>query len=218
MRTVVTAARMREIDRAAIEDAGIPGILLMENAGRAVADELCRRLPGPVRGRVVILCGRGNNGGDGFVACRHLLNRGLNAVCLLLGRVADLKGDARTNADILIKAGGPLVEVTEAGQLAAGLADAGAVVDALLGTGLAEAPRGLHAEAIELTNTLSAFVLAVDVPSGVDADTGRAFDPALRADLTVTMGLVKRGLLLHPGRELAGRLVVADIGIPAALL
>jgi NAD(P)H-hydrate epimerase len=218
MKKVVTAGQMRALDRAAIEACGIPGIVLMENAGRGAADELERALPDLTDRRVAVLCGRGNNGGDGFVICRHLLNRGITTSCILLGRVADLSGEARANADILLRSGVPLVEATEADQLVTGLESADVIVDALLGTGLASSPRGLFAEAIELVNALPAFVLAVDVPSGVDADSGRAFEPAIRADLTVTMGLLKRGLLLHPGRALAGRTVVADIGVPESLL
>lgn len=218
MRKIVTAEQMRTLDRAAVEEWGIPGVVLMENAGRAAADELERALPDLTARRVAILCGRGNNGGDGFVIGRHLLNRGVDAACYLLGRVAELSGDARVNADSLLAAGGPLVETDDAGRLAAGLERAGVIVDALLGTGLTSAPRGLFAQAIELINAASSFVLALDLPSGVDADNGRVYEPAVRADLTVTMGLLKRGLRLYPGRTCAGRTVVADIGIPAARL
>lgn len=218
MRRIVTPEEMRSLDRAAVTDWGIPGIVLMENAGRAVADELQRALPDLADRPVSVFCGRGNNGGDGFVICRHLLNRGINARGLLLGRVSDLVADARTNAEILLGAGGPLAELTGAEQLAGTLTGSAVVVDALLGTGLSSAPRGLFAEAIQLINARGSFVLAVDVPSGVDAETGRASEPAVRADLTVTMGLIKRGILLHPGRALAGRIVVADIGVPRARL
>ncbi len=218
MQRLVTVPEMKQLDRLAVEQWGIPGVVLMENAGRAVADAVEEANDGTAGLAVTVICGRGNNGGDGFVIARHLLNRDARVHCLLLGEVETLKGDARANADILINAGIPIHEVSKADQLAAPLADCELVVDAVFGTGLSDPPRGLAADAIRHINNAGRFVVSVDVPSGVNADTGEADDPAVFADITVTMGLFKTGLALFPGREHAGEIDVADIGIPAQLL
>ncbi len=218
MQRIVTAGQMKDIDRKAMSEWGIPGIVLMENAGRAVADALEEALEPLDLMKVAVVCGKGNNGGDGFVAARHLLNRGIEVECMLLGSAADLTGDARTNADILLKSGIPLAELTGSSALAERLADAEVIIDAIFGTGLDTAPRDLYAEAIDAINENDCFVLAVDVPSGVDADSGGVPGSAVDADLTVTMGLPKQGLLLYPGRACCGDIEVADIGIPEHLL
>ena len=218
MQRLVTAEQMKRIDRRAVAEWGIPGIVLMENAGRSVADAIEKRVESLDGIQVAVVCGPGNNGGDGFVITRHLLNRGAGVRCLLVGRVADLRGDARTNADILAKSGIPVEEMTAADQLADPLLDADIVIDAVFGTGLTGPARGLAADALRLVNEACRLVVSVDVPSGVNADTGEACDPVVYADLTVTMGLAKTGLLLHPGRACAGEIEVADIGIPGHLL
>lgn len=220
MQRLVTAAEMRSIDRRAVAEWGISGSVLMENAGRAVADAIERRFA-PVRGRQFLLvCGRGNNGGDGFVIARHLANRGAVPRCILLGRVAELKGDAQANADILLKSGLPIREVTDADELAGLLPGSpGAVlIDAVFGTGFAGTPQGLAAAAIRQLNTAGLPVASVDIPSGVNADTGAVETEAVRACLTVTMGLPKLGLYLYPGRSHCGFIEIADIGIPQHLL
>ena len=218
MQRIVTAGRMKNIDRKAMSEWGIPGIVLMENAGRAVADALEEALEPLDLMKVAVVCGKGNNGGDGFVAARHLLNRGIEVEIMLLGNTADLTGDARTNADILAKPGIPIAELADSAALAERLEHAEVVIDAVFGTGLNTAPRGRYAEAIDAVNESDCFVLAVDVPSGVDADTGDVPGSAVEADLTVTMGLAKQGLLLHPGRACCGDIEVADVGIPEHLL
>lgn len=214
---IVTGAQMREIDRRAIEEYGIPGIVLMENAGLRVVETIRAICP---QGYVVILCGSGNNGGDGFVAARHLL-RERDVRVWLTAAPESYRGDARTNLDILCKLGVPLFSLREAGALArleAELAGAELVVDALLGTGVNREVDPLLAAIIETVNRKARSVLAVDVPSGVCADTGRILGVAVRADLSVTFALPKRGLLLYPGAAYTGRLEVVDIGIPPALL
>ena len=214
MLRLVTAGQMRAIDRRAMDEWGIPGLVLMENAGRSCVDALEEALEDLDGLVVAVVCGKGNNGGDGFVIARNLLNRGAEVRCALLGRKADLKGDAATNAGALASTEVPIEEIADPDELLPMLLDADVVVDAVFGTGLDRAPEGLQADAIRLVNDCEAFVLSVDVPSGVSADTGEAFDPSVDADLTVSMALPKYGHLLHPGRARCGEVEVADIGIP----
>jgi NAD(P)H-hydrate epimerase len=176
--------------------------------------------PALCRSRVAVLCGRGNNGGDGFVVARHLLNRGAAVESFLLARREEVKGDARINLEILDRMGAGPVEVPDAGGLAA-LSDrigaAQVVVDALLGTGARGPAKGISAEAIELVNRAGRPVIAVDIPSGLLADDPEPPGPAVRATLTVTFALPKRCLLLYPAAGYAGGVRVVDIGIPAIL-
>ncbi len=210
---LVGSAEMREIDRTAIDDFGIPSLTLMDRAGRAVADAAVA-LAGP-RGRFVVVCGGGNNGGDGYVAARLLRAAGRDARVMSLVPPERLSVDARAVREQADRAGVPIDEGVLA-PLAAGVADV--VVDAIFGTGLARAPEGAFASAIaaiEDARSAGARVLAVDVPSGLSADTGRPLGPCVRADRTVTFGFPKRGLALYPGLSLAGEVAVDDIGIPA---
>ncbi|MEO0067767.1 MAG: NAD(P)H-hydrate dehydratase [candidate division WOR-3 bacterium] len=218
MLPLVTASQMKTIDRQAIEVWGIPGVVLMENAGRSVVLELEKEFKNLSGKKFLIICGKGNNGGDGFVVARHLNNKGAFVRCVLLGKVKELKGDALTNARILINAGMKIEEVEQGDELPQIIQSHAVIIDAIFGTGLSAPPQGIFAEAIRLINTSNAFVVSVDVPSGLDADTGKIFEPAVRAHLTVTMGLPKLGLFLYPGRSHTGKLVIADIGIPKQLI
>jgi hydroxyethylthiazole kinase-like uncharacterized protein yjeF len=213
---LVGAAEMRAIDRAAIERWGVPSLELMERAGRAVtgaAAHLAR--PGS---RFLVVCGGGNNGGDGWVAARLLHPSGRVKVFAVVAP-EELRGDAYEMAARALEVGVPVQRFVEDVPLGAAASDV--VIDALLGTGLGRAPEGLHAAAIAAIATArrgGARVLSVDLPSGLSADTGRPLGPCVAADATVTFGLQKRGLVLHPGVELAGAVTVADIGLPAAAL
>jgi len=210
---LVGAAEMREIDRVAIQELGVPSLTLMDRAGRAVA-EAAEALAGP-RGRVLVVAGGGNNGGDGYVAGRLLRGAGRDARVLALVPAARLSPDARAVREQAERAGVPVDDVGELAPLETGVGDV--VVDALLGTGLARAPEGAFARAIERIEAArisGARVLAVDVPSGLSADTGRPPGACVRADRTITFAFLKRGLVLHPGAALAGEVLVADIGIP----
>jgi hydroxyethylthiazole kinase-like uncharacterized protein yjeF len=223
----VTSAEMRELDRRATEEFGVASLLLMENAGAAVARDALRllhrepflqvirtphqRLPG--RPRVVVIAGRGNNGGDGLVTARHLDAAGCEVHVVLAGPEERVQGDARANLEMVRRAGIP-VETVEA---APERFDADLLLDALLGTGLKGQVSGLAAALIEAMNRSACPVLAVDVPSGLDADTGRA-DTCVDADCTVTFALPKVGLLFYPGKTRAGELMVAPIGMPRKLL
>ena len=213
---VVTAAQMAALDQQAIRQIGIPGAILMENAGRALAHACARRWP---RARkVLVVCGPGNNGGDGFVAARTLLDMGWDPLCLLLGSISRLAGDAALHASIYQKVGGHFLETREGEPLPAAAREMDLVVDALFGTGLRRPLEGLPADLVAWMNGLGLPIAAADMPSGICSDTGRELGRAVRATLTVTMGLPKRGLFLYPGAACAGELLVADIGIPARIL
>jgi NAD(P)H-hydrate epimerase len=199
--------QQRATDAWAIEQRGILGIELMERAGAGLTDLVDRRAP---VGRVVVVCGKGNNGGDGLVVGRLLRDRGRDVDVLLLGDPDDLRGDARANLERL--PGRPPFSFD-----AAGLAGASAIVDAILGTGFAGEPRGPARGAIEAINAAGAHavVIACDVPSGVDGSTGEVVGAAVRADATATFHAGKPGLWIAPGKSLAGDVTVIDIGIPA---
>jgi NAD(P)H-hydrate epimerase len=215
---VLTAAQMRQLDQQAIEEIGIPGIVLMENAGRATYEILRREFP-DLEGPVVVLAGRGNNGGDGFVVARYLANAGLRVFVLLLAERDQVHGDARTNLEILEQLAVPIYDLTSEEELREQvplLQSAELLVDALLGTGLASEVRGLYRAAISLMNQMAAPVLAIDIPSGLSADTGQPQGVAVQAEVTVTYGWPKLGQILPPGRDLVGRLWQVDISIPPA--
>ncbi len=218
MLPLVTAQEMKAIDRRAIEEWGINGLVLMENAGRAVVDWIEKELTRVDSQKFLVVCGKGNNGGDGFVITRHLLNRGAKPACVLLGSLNDLKGDARTNARILLDAGFPIQEIKTKTDLTALINPNLIIVDAIFGTGLTAPPAGIFAEAIQLINQSNLPVVSVDIPSGIDADNGQVLAPAVKAHLTVTMCLPKLGLFLYPGKLHAGKVRIADIGIPYHLL
>lgn len=218
MLPLVTAGEMKAIDHQAIEVWGIPSVVLMENAGRSVVLALEKEFKNLSGRNFLVLCGKGNNGGDGFVIARHLNNKGASVRCVLLGKINELKRDARTNAQILLNAAMKIEEIEQTHELCAIIKNQPVVIDAIFGTGLSTPPQGIFAEAIRLINESNAFVVSVDVPSGVDADTGKILEPAVHAHLTVTMALPKLGLFLYPGRNHIGKLIVADIGIPKQLL
>ncbi|PLY01088.1 MAG: bifunctional ADP-dependent NAD(P)H-hydrate dehydratase/NAD(P)H-hydrate epimerase [Desulfuromonas sp.] len=217
---LLTAKQMRELDRAAIEDWHVPGPVLMENAGKATVDQLedvfAELCPGPV----TILAGKGNNGGDGYVIARHLLNRGWQVLTIVLAAAEKITGDARINLDILLKSEAEVLFVTDSDELERLLPqlDPIIVVDALFGTGLFSAVSGLYEKAIDWANEAAEAIIAVDIPSGIDATSGKVLGTAVAADLTVTFACAKVGQVIYPGAEYVGDLVVADIGIPVQLL
>jgi ADP-dependent NAD(P)H-hydrate dehydratase / NAD(P)H-hydrate epimerase len=223
---LATAEEMRRADRRATERFGVPSLLLMENAGRGAADAL-ERVLGPVGGRhVVVISGKGNNGGDGFVVARHLLGRGGRVSAWLVGRAEDVHGDARVNLDALQRAGERVTEAPDPSgsvfdRLRAELAEADVIVDALLGTGVRGPATGAVAAGIEAINAAGSAgrpVCALDLPSGLPSDGETPAGPVVRARVTVTFGLPKLGLVLPGGAALAGRVEIADLGIPRAWL
>ncbi|MRG95280.1 NAD(P)H-hydrate dehydratase [Polyangium spumosum] len=249
---VLTRAQMRAFDKYAIETCHVPGVVLMENAGRGAADVIsamieARRCPCapsheadviaararsfpvrhvqspgqparyPLEARVVVVCGTGNNGGDGFVVARHLYARGAEVEVYLAGRSEKVTGDARINHDAYIDLGGRFFEVPEGsslGPLHAALARADFVIDALFGTGLDRPITGHLADVIAVLNDASARLVALDIPSGLDADSGSPFGIAVRADDTVTFGHLKIGMLTPEGARLSGNVHVVDLGVP----
>jgi NAD(P)H-hydrate epimerase len=218
---LVSAREMRELDRRTIEEIGIPGVVLMENAGRGAADRLCRCFASLHPGPVLVLAGKGNNGGDGYVIARYLLNRGWQVRTVVTAAPEAIGGDAGIHLQALRRSGEEVTFAADSKALTRALSgdrDAVLIVDALLGTGLASEVRGLCAEAIDWINDASAPVVAVDIPSGIDASTGAILGRAVRADLTVTFALPKIGHAVHPGAAMSGLLETVDIGIPASLL
>ena len=242
MRTV-TRGEMQEIDRKAITEYGIPGIILMENAGIRTTDAALGMIKDKDEKRVVIFSGSGNNGGDGWVVARHLINNGVYVTTFLVGDEGNLREEARINLSILENMGQKIFKIEKAGdgeRLGIGetLKEAHLVIDAIFGIGIKGEVREPARSIIRLINSVDTPVLSVDIPSGLDADTGLPLGEAIKADLTVTMGIAKKGLLngdgprYHTLRVLplalppavfhrtgtaspyTGRLIVADIGLP----
>ena len=215
---LVTAQQMAAIDRRTIEGLGIDGYALMKRAGQAVVDELVARSGSLVADRVIVLCGRGNNGGDGFVIARLLREQRADVRCYLVASDPDsVKGAALQAKADWERDGGETVTLTEDAvirETARTWSDADIIVDAMLGTGLSGEVRGVVRTAIEEVGKLRVPVVAVDIPSGIDGDTGAVLGAAIQASLTVTFGLPKVGQAFHPGKRHAGTLVVADIGFP----
>lgn len=217
---VVTAEEMKEIDRKTIAS-GVPSIELMENAGRAVARAIKSRYS-PLKGkRVSIFCGKGNNGGDGLVVARLLVKEKVKIKAFLLARKEELKKDPKINLKRTLKQKVKIIEIDSSRRLekfGQEIKESDLIVDAILGTGIKGAPKGLEAKAIKFINTLKKPIVSVDIPSGVEGSTGKVSGEAVRADLTITFGLPKIGLVIYPGAEYVGELEVVDIGIPKKFL
>ena len=211
---------MRLIDRRAIKGFGIPALCLMENAGRLVAIEAAWHLKRSRGRRVGILCGTGNNGGDGLVAARHLANAGFIVIILLTGTSARLTAEARTNFRIVQKLKIPLFQSRRfsAEQLAGIFQKQDLVIDAIFGIGLNRDVEGNGRRVIEALNASRRPVLSVDVPSGLDATTGRVLGICVKAKKTVVLACLKKGLLVGDGPRYAGEVVVVDIGIPLKMV
>ena len=218
----LTCQQIRELDILAIEHVGIPGVILMENAARGVAEFVFGLLANPAAERVLILCGPGNNGGDGLAAARHLLNAGVDVTVALAAARERVTGDAGLNLGIYERMAGALLDATTpAGLEAARSAANGAhvIVDALLGTGASGAPRGVTGELIRIANDVrAARRVAVDIPSGLDGDSGERWEPCFRADASVTFVAAKTGFLRPEAAGVLGRVVVVDIGAPRGLI
>jgi NAD(P)H-hydrate epimerase len=220
---ILTAKQIREIDRLSTEQFGIPSILLMENAGMRVVEALEERFEDLEDLTIGILCGKGNNGGDGFVVARQLIQKGSYPFIFLLGREEDVADDARTNLDILKAIGYPptvIVDAEEWQEEKVELLDADIIIDALLGTGLTKPVSGLYAEVIDSLREdfPRAEIISIDLPSGLPADSAHPIGPAVEADATVTFTAVKPCLVLSPNQEYAGDVILADIGNPVELL
>lgn len=220
----LTREQAREIDRLAMEKYGVRGIILMENAGREcirIADDMLGDCDNPT---VEVFCGTGNNGGDGFVMARHLWNRGYAVRTWLVGDVQEIRekeSDASINLDIVQRMGIPVEEITSEKDVEGAVgeaAEADLMVDALLGTGITGNVRGLYAPLIQSMNETGVPILAVDMPSGLDCDTGEVRGVAIRARRTVTFVMKKRGQTKLGAENFTGRIHVAEISVPRQLI
>ena len=220
MLKVVTADEMRDMDTTAIETVGIPGVVLMENAGSACTRVIQQQLEGKEDPLVHVFCGKGNNGGDGFVIARHLWNEGVYVKVFCIVPEKDITGDALINLDILRNINIPLEFVTTIEQLEdVENHPPDILVDALLGTGIKGAVKGFAREVIDFINqNVETRVVSVDIPSGLDANSPRVTGSAMRANTTVTMALPKRCHVLYPAKNYVGEIYVVDIGIPPFVL
>jgi NAD(P)H-hydrate epimerase len=229
--TALSRDEVRAIDRIAVERLGINGLVLMENAGRQVADAAVRMI-GEAAGKpandfsesmagksVAVVAGAGNNGGDGFVAARHLAIRGAKTITFLISPESKIAGDAAENLKIIRKMGLRVRQLIPASlaELAGELRKHDLVIDAIGGTGISGPLRGDLAAAVEQVNLSGRAVLAVDIPTGLDCDTGEAPGPTIRAALTVTMAARKKGFDAPGAQDYIGEVIVADIGVPADL-
>ncbi|MCL2351294.1 MAG: NAD(P)H-hydrate dehydratase [Firmicutes bacterium] len=217
----VTSGQMRMIERIAIDEFGIPAIILMENAAARVAEACMRALSGISRPKVTVIAGPGNNGGDGFAAARHLYMHGVDAGIIFVGDLGAVKGAALTNLEIVRRLGIPVTPVPAADSpmdVPYALETCDLVVDALFGTGLDRDLEGSFAYIVEMVNSYARRVISVDIPSGVNADNGKIMGNAVWAGETVMLGFPKAGAMLSPGAERAGKVTLADISIPHGIL
>jgi hydroxyethylthiazole kinase-like uncharacterized protein yjeF len=216
---IMSRDQVRAVDRWAIEQVGVPGVVLMENAGRSCAELVKDRLQGAAEPRVCIFCGTGNNGGDGYVIARHLINAGLPAEVVICGDRAKVRGDAKINLDILEQLGHATQRLDPGGvDVAAGVralaGKASMIVDALFGTGLQGPLRADYQGVVNAINALGVPILSVDIPSGLDCDTGEPLGAAVQATYTVTFVAVKKGFVASPtALRYTGELYVASIGV-----
>jgi NAD(P)H-hydrate epimerase len=216
---VMSCAEVRALEQRAIWELGLPSIVLMENAGRGLAELLVSL---GVTGKVVVVCGKGNNGGDGMVLARHLDNRHVNVRVLLFGRPEELTSEATINFQVLARSGVNVEvypgETPDLGRVRDELASAEWIVDALFGTGLRGPLRAPFDAVVGLINESTARVLAVDIPSGLDGDTGRPLGPTVRAQHTGTFLAMKAGFVQPESREWTGEVHLIDIGLPRRFL
>lgn len=221
MELIVTSSEMRACDRYAINTLKIPAVVLMENAGRGTA-EIIEKSFGPVAGKTIhIFCGKGNNGGDGFVIARHLYNQGANISVVLLGKQTDLKGEAKVNFISIreiskksIESGKCRIIIGASRSTLRMLPQADLIVDAIFGTGFLGIVKGPNKSVIDWINHTKTPVVSVDIPSGVNADTGEVSNVAVKANLTATMAFKKIGLMTCDGMSYTGHVEVVDISIP----
>lgn len=214
----MTRDEVRAFDAWAINTLGIPGVVLMENAGRSCAELIVNELKGAAQPKVCIFCGTGNNGGDGYVIARHMVNRGIQTAVVICGNRDKIKGDAETNLNILERMG-QSVEVLDpadsdiAKRVENFSAGAGIIVDGIFGTGLTGQLSDKYKRLIEIINACNVPVLAVDIPSGLDCDSGELLGAVIRAKWTVTFVAVKKGFLSAKAVQYTGEIFIASIGI-----
>lgn len=206
---VLSVREMEELDRRAIEDEGIPSLTLMENAGRRVSETVVDMLDPLSEKRIAVFCGTGNNGGDGFVAARYLARQGIGVQVYIVGNRSRIKGDPAINLNILEEMGIGAKEIDSPVDT-----DADVIIDAIFGIGLKGEVKEPIKSIIADLNRYRAPIISVDVPSGLDADTGKVLGEAIKAKETVTMQFAKKGFYINNGPEYTGKVRIVDIGIP----
>ena len=208
----ITASQAKLLDKKAREIYGLSTLILMENAGRAVAEEIIKLK----KRKIAIFCGKGNNGGDGFVSARHLFTGGIKPDLFLAGKIPEVKGEARPNLDILLRLKHKIFEMDEknVGLLKKKIRRYDLIVDAIFGVGFKGNIEGFLEDLIELINSSSAYIVSVDIPSGLNADNGEASGACVRADRTVTFIAKKRGMVKGRGPGYCGKVIVKDLGFP----
>lgn len=216
--TVMTRDEVRAVDAWAINELGIPGMVLMENAGRSCAELIREKLKDTGRRKVCIFCGTGNNGGDGYVIARHLINDGLDVIVVVCGDPDKIKGDAKTNLDVLERMGRRIewldpADVDLPEKVHSLTAGAAMIVDGLFGTGLKGQLSDPYKRLIEALNACDCPILAVDIPSGLDCDSGEPLGTAIQAAWTVTFVAVKKGFTSGRAERYTGEIFVASIGV-----
>ncbi|MBU8910100.1 MAG: NAD(P)H-hydrate dehydratase [Desulfobacterales bacterium] len=219
---LVTASQMQDMDRKTIESFGIPGLVLMENAGRGAVKILFKKFKGIKTKKIAVIAGRGNNGGDGFVIARYLMEKGIVVNTFLLSSKEKVQGDAKVNMELSQKLCDrsrtcSIIEIPDADTFKKqkrNILHHDLFIDAILGTGLNSDVRGFFKDAIELINSSQRPVFSVDIPSGLHSDTGQPLGTAVKADATATFAFAKAGQVLYPGNYYTGDLEVIDIGIP----
>ncbi|MGE5628090.1 MAG: NAD(P)H-hydrate dehydratase [Solirubrobacterales bacterium] len=210
---IATAEIMRKIDNYSIDTLGIPGIVLMENAALKVVNNVK-----DYQSNICIVCSHGNNGGDGFAAARHLFVKGLNVEVFLIGTLEGMSSDCKTNYDAAKNIGINMIYINsedELGILKKSVLRSDLVIDAIFGTGLTREVQGIYSDVIDIINEYKLFTLSIDVPSGMDSDTGKVMGNCIRADETVTFQLYKEGFLNYCANEYTGNIIIEEIGIPA---
>lgn len=215
---LMTKDQVRAVDSWAINELGIPGVVLMENAGRSCAELIKEKLKAMATPKVCIFCGTGNNGGDGYVIARHLLNTGYKVQVVICGDRTKVKGDAKINLDILEKLHQPVEQLNlkdsdAPTRIKEFTADTDMIVDGLFGTGLSGQLRDDYIKLIETINACDCPILAIDIPSGLDCDTGEPLGTAVKANYTVTFVAVKKGFSSESAASYTGEIYIASIGV-----
>ena len=218
---VMTRQQARDFDSWAINAIGIPGVVLMENAGRSCAELVKEKLNHIAKPKVCIFCGVGNNGGDGYVIARHLINCDYQVCTVIIGEPGKIKGDAKINLDVLCSMNQKIEHITPdeeniENQVLKFASNANMIIDAIFGTGLSGPVKGGYSDIIKTINTLECPVLAIDIPSGLDCDTGQCLGQTIIADYTVTFGALKKGFLSEQANKYTGQIYIASIGINPA--
>ena len=218
--TIMSREEVRAFDSWAINTLGIPGVVLMENAGRSCAELIIKKLKGITKPKVCIFCGTGNNGGDGYVIARHLINNGFEVLVIISGDIEKIKGDAKINLDILQALSQKIEQLNPAddnikSKVETFAAGTNVLVDALFGTGLSGQVKDGYKKLIDSINAQKIPVLSVDIPSGLDCDTGQPLGIAIKAQYTVTFVAVKKGFTYSDANLYTGDIYVASIGVEA---